>query len=229
MDQGSMPPGGGQGEQPTQGDRAQGEEARGGMPQYGQQPSYLPHSQQPQQPEQPQQPQQPQGYPPPGYQPPPGGAQSYPPPGYQPPQGYPPPGYQPPPGYPPPGYQLPQPVKKRRFPVWGWVIIGVILVGCVSCVGIFAIGGNLFGNAIGIGTTAATFYADLESGQYDKAHDLLGPQLALQNSASDLQQSWEAFAGGSTVNISPGAINVENNTAQVTMVLRPSGGSTQNV
>ena len=44
-----------------------------------------------------------------------------------------------------------------------------------------------------------------------------------------MQQSWEAFAGGSTVNISPGAINVENNTAQVTMVLKPSGGSTKDV
>jgi hypothetical protein len=104
--------------------------------------------------------------------------------------------------------------------------MGVVGITCVACVGVFVAGGSLIGTAVGIGTTTAQFYTDLQAGQYESAHALLGEELASQYSSSDLQTAWENLAATGPVKFTVGGSgSVENGRAVIPLIFTTSSGT----
>ncbi len=213
-----------------------------------------------------------QGYQPPaqGYQPPqgyqaggggyqggypqgtpqqPGAGPGVPPAGYQ-PQGYPqagPGGVYPPP---PPMYNPTQATTRRGgVPLWLWVLLGVLVLGCVGIFVVFSLlinsaarnvstGFSSFATAISTVTNgfepsiaASAFSSALKSHNYDAAHSMLGPDLAKQYSVSDLQTKWKALEdaqGAITSDMS--AVSMDSsNAAHITWSLNPANGRNYDV
>ncbi|HEX9990158.1 MAG TPA: hypothetical protein VGE45_17000 [Chloroflexia bacterium] len=229
MDQ-NQPPAGGAPERPQDEQPAAGQTAQpqGQVP-YGGQPTqpvgdYVP----------------PQGYQP---QPPP----EYPQPEYQPqgyqPQGTPPPGYVPPggppPGYPPQGQAMP-PAKKGGMPVWGWIVIGVVVFLCLGCsiaavvvpgmVG-RAVTTNITENLQGIGpsVTATFFYSWLEDHSYELAQAQLSSKIQGQWTTDELQRKWEALEGNGTITSEVVDASATETDGRVKVRLTSSNGQTYDV
>jgi hypothetical protein len=152
------------------------------------------------------------------------------------PPGYPPPAYQqqPPPaaGYPPPGYvsaanaRYADKEKEKRFPVWGWVIMGVVGIFCVGCVAMVVGVGGIFGSAVGVGSTTGEFYSDLRMGQYKKAHALLGPQMAALYTPEDLRTDWQLLESDGPVSFQVGNdAAIENGRARLSLVFVTANGT----
>lgn len=247
-------------------DPTEGEQAHTGQP-------TQPVTQAPQQPTQPQSQYIPPSYnanPQQGYQPPqgyqaggggyqggypqgtpqqPGAGPGVPPAGY-PPQGYPqagPGGVYPP----PPPISNPSQVTARRggVPTWLWVLLGVLVLGCV---GVFIVvsllvnsaaravstGFSSFATAVSTVTNgfepsiaASAFSSDLKSHNYEAAHSILGPDLAKQYSVSDLQTKWKALEDAQgTITSDISAVSMDSsNAAHITWSLNPTNGRNYDV
>jgi hypothetical protein len=123
--------------------------------------------------------------------------------------------------------------------VWVWVVVGLFSVACLGCVGIvvagsFAAEGAVKGimSAVEPVMTTTSFYENLQEGDYDAAHDLLGSQLAAIYPPDVLQARWEDFESeeGSLYSHVPDMDQMaKSSKASVTEQLYTSGGSTFDV
>jgi len=176
------------------------------------------------------QPQQPYDQPPTQYNPP----------QYGPPQQ---PYSQPPPGYrqeqyagAPPGPGYAQPPKKSSLR-WLWITLaiigGILVLGCAGCAIASVAGIGFFAKTvIGPSTTANAYYQAIKNQDYAKAYTYIDTSRI---SSGQLQQGTEqAFAAlgqlddrtrGPVTSFSQTGVNVNNNTATVTMSVTRNGTS----
>ncbi|HYP40939.1 MAG TPA: hypothetical protein VEX13_11325 [Chloroflexia bacterium] len=220
-------------------ERPQDEQPAAGQPPTQPQ-SDLPYGGQPTQPvgdyvppQQGYQPQPPTGYQQPEYQP-----QGYAPQG-APPPGYVPPGGAPPPVYPPPGQAMP-PAKKGGMPVWGWIVIGVVVFLCLGCTLLSFLLPSMLGRAVttsitedlqGLApsVTASFFYSSLEGHSYDFAQTQLSSKIQGQWSADELREKWVALEDGGTITSEIVDASATETDGRVKMKLTSSNGKTYNV
>jgi hypothetical protein len=115
--------------------------------------------------------------------------------------------------------------------VWGWVVFGVVLLSCVSCL----VGTFLFVRVVdtaskitaedithtfqsfGPSMSASFFYSSLESGGYYLAREQLSSEMAGQWTATDLRDMWEALGEGGLIEYEVQDATMDGNlgTAQV--------------
>lgn len=131
-------------------------------------------------------------------------------------------GFAPPPG-PPPQVMPPYPAlpeKRRGWPLWAWVSMGVVLIACLGCVAFGVLGTRLFGQFVEevgepIGVVAG-YQIAMQTHNYDKAHEYFSDTLARSYSIDDLEAAWVTLENEGDVRSSTtGEFNVVNNEATV--------------
>jgi hypothetical protein len=127
------------------------------------------------------------------------------------------------------------------MPVWGWVLIVGSMLAIVICGGGFVLLtylGNQLGKGIvqgidGLGPAiaATSFYTSMETGDYETAHALLGPQLARQYSTQDLRSKWQALENqvGAVTMVPPDFEGQNNSDGSITVTLTSSFGGTYRI
>ena len=192
--------------------------------------------------QQPQQPQQPQPNP---YEVPPtqyAGQSPYEPtqyvgPQYNPQQQYGAPPYNQPPPYgapPVPGYaQVPQ-QQPKRSKRWLWITLsivgGVLVLSCIGCVVLGALGYNFLAPTVSASVTASSYYQAIENQDYTKAYSYLANNMQTTTSNQPLTQSLftqgakaKDTVAGTVTNFSQTSISTNNGTASVTISVTRSG------
>ncbi len=133
------------------------------------------------------------------------------PPYYQPQWG----GQQPPPQYaqtqygapygapPVPDYMQPQQPRQSRR--WLWITLGIIgglvVLSCIACGTLFALGIGFFAKTVGASTSVVDqYYNAIENQRYDTAYSYLDPNLIAPNGQSLTQQEYTTAAQAQDTN-----------------------------
>jgi hypothetical protein len=129
-----------------------------------------------------------------------------------------------------PPYPTPPETKRRGWPAWAWVTMGVVGLACLGCVAFGVLGSNMLGRLIKqVGEPAGVatgYWLALQTHDFDKAHAHFSDSLARRYSADDLQVDWRALEEHGTVTGSTfDSINVENDRATIGWVVTIEGVS----
>jgi hypothetical protein len=132
------------------------------------------------------------------------------------------------------------PAKKGGMPVWGWIVIGVVVFLCLGCsiaavvvpgmVG-RAVTTNITENLQGIGpsVTATFFYSWLEDHSYELAQAQLSSKIQGQWTTDELQRKWEALEGNGTITSEVVDASATETDGRVKVRLTSSNGQTYDV
>ncbi len=160
-------------------------------------------------------------------------------PQYNPQQQYGAPPYnQPPPPYgapPVPGYaQIPQ-QQPKRSKRWLWITLsivgGVLVLSCIGCVVLGALGYNFLAPTVSASVTASSYYQAIENQDYTKAYSYLASNMQTTSNQPLTQGLFTQVAqtrdlrDGQVTNFSQTNISTNNGTASVAMSVTRSGQS----